>query len=258
MESSITKIDDFSRRLDMEFGLMPTAIDQQRAALEREYHERQKRFEELFMPALAQLRAIWEPRRDALLARFKDIIHIKPAARDDFGEVTFSFDSALARISLRFTFSHDPDVRNIILEYHLEIVPILMKFDNHSILELQLAIFDQQVAALWLEDRMVSFIRTFVELNGNQYYLKDHMVEDPIAHVRLPRSIARETVDWEGHKYYFICGDTRREFEKLHGSASSPNAMSTTGFNLRLEAASETTTVKEKVQRPTLSMRGVE
>jgi YHS domain-containing protein len=236
MESDMTKIEDFNRRLDIEFGLVPTAIEEQRAVLEREYHERQRRFEELFIPALAQLRVLWEPRRDALLTRFKDIIHIKPAARDDFREVTFSFDSVLARITLRFKFSHDPEVRNIILEYDLEIVPILMKIDNHSTLELQLENFDQEVAAQWLEDRMVSFIRTFVELNGNQYYLKDHMVEDPIARVRMPRSVAKETVDWEGQKYYFICADTRREFEKLHGSASGPAAVSATGRDVQLEA----------------------
>ncbi len=141
------------------------------------------------LPALAQLRLLWEPRRDALLARFEDMIHVMPAAPDDFGPVAFSIDSPLARIILRFTFRHDPEVRNIILEYHLEVVPILMKIDNHSTLELQLDNFDQEVAALWLEDRIVSFIRTFVELNENQYYLKDHMV----------RRYCRESSDAQEH-----------------------------------------------------------
>jgi hypothetical protein len=216
----MTTINDFSERLDMEFGLMPAAIEERRALLEREYHERQDRVANLFVPALAQLRAIWEPRRDALLARFRDTIHIIPEANDDFGTASFSLDSPLARITLRFTFSHDPDVRNITLEYRLDVVPILMKIDNHSTLDLKLENFDQDVAALWLEDRMVSFIRTYVELNGNQYYLKDHMVEDVIAHVRMPRGVAKETVDWDGQKYYFICADTRRAFEKQHGCAS--------------------------------------
>lgn len=36
----MTTIDDFSARLDIEFGLMPIAIEEQRALLEREYHER--------------------------------------------------------------------------------------------------------------------------------------------------------------------------------------------------------------------------
>ena len=180
----------------------------------------------MFVPALAQLRSIWEPRRDALLARLKDIIHLQPVARDEFGKFAFSIDSTLARISLRFSFSHDPDVRSILLEYNLEIVPILMKFDNHSTLGLQLENFDQQVAALWLEDRMVSFVRTFVQLNGNQHYLKDRMVEDPIAHVRMPKSIVTDTVNSDGDKYYFICADSRREFEKQHGIISGQNAIS--------------------------------
>jgi hypothetical protein len=131
----MTTNNNFSERLDMEFGLMPIAIEEQRALLEREYHDRQKRFETSLVPALAQLRLIWEPRRDALLARFKDTIHIQPVAQHPFGKVAFSIDSTLARINLRFTFSHDSDVRNIILQYELEIVPILMKFDNHSTLK---------------------------------------------------------------------------------------------------------------------------
>jgi hypothetical protein len=216
----MTTINDFSERLDMEFGLMPAAIDDRRAVLEREYYERQARLATLFVPALAQLRTIWEPRRDALLARFKDTLHIITEANDGFGTASFSLDSPLARITLRFTFSHDPDVRNITLEYRLDVVPILMKIDNHATLDLKLENFDQDVAALWLEDRMVSFIRTYVELNGNQYYLEDHMVEDVIAHVRMPRGVAKETVDWDGQKYYFICADTRRAFEKQHGCVS--------------------------------------
>jgi hypothetical protein len=218
----MTTIHDFTERLDNEFALMPMAIDERRAILEREYRDRQKRLEEFFVPALAQLRAIWEPRRDALLERFKDTIHVIPATNDDFGTASFSLDSPLARITLRFMFSHDPEVRNINLEYRLDVVPILMKIDNHSSLDLDLENFDHDEAALWLEDRIVSFIRTLVELNGNQYYLKDHMVEDVIAHVRMPRNVASETVDWNGHKYYFICADTRREFEKQHGCVSDP------------------------------------
>jgi hypothetical protein len=215
----MTTISDFSQRLDMEYGLMPTALHDRRSVLERQYHERQERLTHLYGPALAQLRVMWEPRRDALLAQFKGAIHVMPSAQDDFGTV-FSVDSPLARINLRFSFSHDSDVRNIVLEYHLEVVPILMKIDNHSVLELQLENFDQEVAALWLEDRMVGFIRTFVELNANQYYLMDHIVEDTVAHVRMPRSVALDAIDWDGHKYYFICAETRSEFEKRHGLAN--------------------------------------
>ena len=45
----------------------------------------------------------------------------------------------------------------------------------------------------------------------------------------MPKGIVKETVDWDGHKYYFICADTRREFEKLHDCTSDSNAISVTG-----------------------------
>jgi YHS domain-containing protein len=102
----------------------------------------------------------------------------------------------------------------MILDYDLKIVPILMKFDSNSTLELPLAAFDERAAITWLEDRLVNFVHSFVELNKNQHYLNDQMVEDPVARVRLPKVVARETLDWEGRTYYFISAQTRDEFEK--------------------------------------------
>jgi YHS domain-containing protein len=49
-------------------------------------------------------------------------------------------------------------------------------------------------------------------MGENEIYLKDEMVEDPIAHVTFPRLAAAMTLDWQGKKYYFIGEETRREF----------------------------------------------
>jgi YHS domain-containing protein len=215
------KADDFCSRLDAAFALLPEGIEQRRSVIDREYQERQQRFAEDFIPAVAKVREIWRVRSDALITRFKDIIHVQADVQDDFSKIVFSFDSTLARVTLTFDFSHDQEVRNMILDYDLEILPILMKFDHHSTLKLPLAAFDEQAASAWMEDRLLSFIHSFVELNENQYYLQDQMVEDPVARIRMPRMVARETLDWEGQTYYFISAETRREFEKQHATVAS-------------------------------------
>jgi YHS domain-containing protein len=217
----MAKLDDFSSRLDAACALLPEAIEQRRAVIDREYQQRQQRFAEEFIPAVAKVREIFGPRSDALVARFKDIIHFQAEVRDDFNKVTYSFDSSLARVTLRFNFTHDQEVQKMILLYDLEILPILMKFDTHSILELPLAGFDEQKVTEWLEGRMISFIHSFVELNENQYYLNNQMVEDPVARIRMPKAVARETLRLEGHTYYFISAETRREFEKRQGTGTS-------------------------------------
>jgi YHS domain-containing protein len=237
----MAQLDDFSSRLDAACALLPEAIEERRAVIDREYQQRQQRFAERFIPAVAKVRDIFGPRSDALVARFKDIIHLQADVRDDFSKVTYSFDSSLARVTLRFNFTHDQDVQKMILVYDLEILPILMKFDTHSTLELPLAAFDEQAVSEWLEGRMISFIRSFVELNDNQYYLNNQMVEDPVARIRMPKAVARETLCFEGQTYYFISAETRREFEKRHETGTSQ----TNG------AVSQTLTVASRVRQPT-------
>jgi YHS domain-containing protein len=209
-------LDDFTGRLDAEFARLSAGIEQRRLAIDREYEQRQRRVVEEFVPAVAKVREIFAPRSEALIARFKDIIPVHAAVRDDFSKVAFSFDSSLARVTLRFDFVHDEEVKKMILVYDLEILPILMKFESHSTLESPLTDLHEQTVAEWLESRMLSFTRSFVELNANPVYLNDQMVDDPVARIRMPKAVARETLDWEGRTYYFISAQTRREFERRH------------------------------------------
>jgi YHS domain-containing protein len=216
-------IDDFRSRLDAEFAMLSAGIEQRRSVIDLEYQQRQQRFVEEFVPAVAKVREIFAPRSEALVARFKNIIHVQADVRDDFSKIAFSFDSSLARVTLRFDFVHDEEVRKMILVYDLEILPILMKFENHSTLELPLVEVDEQAVIDWLESRMISFVRSFVELNENHIYLNTQMVDDPVARIRMPKAVARETLRFEGQTYYFISAETRREFEKRHATAASEN-----------------------------------
>jgi hypothetical protein len=79
---------------------------------------------------------------------------------------------------------------------------------------------DQEAAAEWLDDRIVDFVQTYFSMGENEIYLKDQMVEGPIAHARFPKVAAPATLEWQGQKLYFIGEETRREFEKQQGIGS--------------------------------------
>lgn len=83
----MTTINDFSQRLNMDFGLMPTAIGQRRADLEREYHERQERFQKSFVPALAQLRLRDVSSRNSTAVAAARLLSLKLGARLAIGRV---------------------------------------------------------------------------------------------------------------------------------------------------------------------------
>jgi hypothetical protein len=108
----------------------------------------------------------------------------------------------------------DTDVRKLVFTYDLEIIPILMKFDSHEEIAIPLKVADESTIGQWFDDRIISFVQTYLSLHENQYYLKDHMVEDPIAKVRFPKYAAGATLDVNGKKVYFIDDATLREFQQ--------------------------------------------
>ena len=148
------------------------------------------------------------------IGKFAGHVKATPRIVPSSREATFDFESRLARVRLKFGAFTDRDVQKVTLSYDLEIIPVLMRFQPHAEAEFPLNAVDKEAAAQWIDDRIVDFIRTYFALGENEIYLKDQMVEDPIAQVRFPKVAAATSLEWGGKKFYFIGEETRREFEK--------------------------------------------
>jgi YHS domain-containing protein len=200
-------------RIDGEFAAGEQKVKNFQAEQIQAYEDRQKRLK-VFEQVCEKLRDIWRPRMEALAQRFGERVKVIPEITGELRQATFKFDSNLAHIDLRFRASTDQEVRKLVLDYELQILPILMKFVPHVQAEFPLEAIDQAAVGQWFDDRIVDFVRTYLSLHQNEYYLKDHMVVDPVAQVRFPRYAAASVLEWQGKKHYFISEKTRQEFEK--------------------------------------------
>jgi len=207
-------------RIDAEFSALDARIKQAQAERLQEHRERQDRLAS-FEQQLEALTAVWKPRLEALIQRFGDRVKVTPRLASSSREVGLDFQSNLARIRLRFSATTDHDVRKLILNYNLEIIPVLMQFDSHQQADWPIDAVDEQAIGSWVDDRIVDFVKTYLSLHENEHYLKDDMVEDPVAGVRFPRFAAATTSTWNGKTYYFIGDETRREFDAKHGIAQA-------------------------------------
>lgn len=206
------------QRIDGEFANSETKIKTLRDEKAQVYEARQARLE-VFQQACEKLREVWRPRLEALAERFGKRVKVTPRVTRQLREAEFQFDSNLANIQLRFTATTDEDVRKLVLDYQLEILPILMKFEPHVQAEFPLEGTDPKAIEKWVDDRIIDFVRTYLSLHQNEYYLKGHMVVDPIAGVEFPKYAAAAKLDWQGKPWYFISEKTRGEFAKQHGVA---------------------------------------
>lgn len=206
-------------RIDAEFSELDDKIKHAQSEAVETHNARQDRLRD-FERRLDALADIWTPRLEALVDRFKDRAQVTPHIVSSAHEASFVFQSELARTRLRFSATTDHDVRKLILSYDLEIVPALMEFEAHQQTEFALDAVDELAIESWLDDRIIEFVQAYLSLHENEYYLKEHMVVDPIAGVRFPSFAAAARLEWEGKEYHFMGDDTRRQFEQLHNIAS--------------------------------------
>jgi len=212
-------VDTLIGRIDAEFAALGDKIKRAQGERMQEHEDRQKRLA-AFEKELEALPEVWKPRLEALIQRFGDRAKVSPLLTSSSRAVSLDFQSELAKIRLRFSAATDQDIRKLVLNYDLEILPVLMQFDSHQQAEWPLESLDKQAIADWVDDRIVSFVKTYLSLHENEYYLKEHMVKDPVAGVRFPKFAAAATAEWGGKTYYFIGEETRREFEASHGAPS--------------------------------------
>jgi YHS domain-containing protein len=205
-------------RIDAEFAAMENKIKQFQSQQAQAFEDRAKR-QEQFVKLLDSLRDVWRPRLEALAQKFDKRANVTPQLEPGRRTATFQFQSPLARIDLRFSVFTDPDVRNVIFNYNLDILPIYMKYESNTTLSFPLDSVDREALAKWIDDRIVDFVKTYMALHENSYYLKGHLVEDPVAKVQLPKYAAATSIDWQGKTYFFVSEETRREFEKQQGIA---------------------------------------
>jgi YHS domain-containing protein len=212
-------INSLARRIDAEFSAVEDKVKKFQTEQVEEHKQREKRLEQLGK-VFDQLRELWKPRLEYLVKKFEGSVQATPRIVPTTREATFDFQSRLARVRLKFSATTDREVKKVILSYHLEIVPVLMRYKPHDEVEFRLDAVDQEAAAKWIDDRIVEFVQTYFSMGENEIYLKDQMVEDPIARVSFPKQAAATTLEWKGQKFYFIGEETRREFEKQQGIGS--------------------------------------
>jgi YHS domain-containing protein len=199
-------------RIDTEFSELQKRVDTFQKQAEQEYAARETRYREQFLPAAKRLADVLRPRLQVLADKFKDQVRVAPTVTEHLRQVLFTFNSRLARIELTFSLSHDLEVRNLVLDQTLDVLPILMQFDKHASLTVPLDAVDEGKISRWVDDRIVAFVQTFMAIHQNQYYQKGHLVTDPVAGIEMPQYAARCTLESGGKTYYFVSEATRAEY----------------------------------------------
>jgi YHS domain-containing protein len=212
----MTDVDTLIRRIDQELA---AEVEHQKAGWKerardaRERGLRLERYEAVAKHVIELLR----PRLAAFTERLQAVVKAEPRVREHTRAINLTFASNVAKVTLLFEVFPDPDVSHVRLECTLEIIPVMVRYDRQSALELPLDAVPDDAVVGWFDERIVAFVKAYVALVRQdaalKESLKDQLVEDPVARVYFPRYLAASTLERDGRTYYFLDEDTRQEFE---------------------------------------------
>jgi len=214
----MSDITDLNTRIERAFVDVKEKAKQQQQTMLQDHLERQKRLKN-YETAQARVIEIAKPRLEALAARAKDRALVTPSTTHNYRAVKFEFKSPRAAIKLTFSVAPDREVRNVVVQYDLQILPVLWSFDAHGEFSTPIDAIDAVALAEWLDDRIVEFVELFIKIHESELYDKAEYVEDPIAKVKFPKFAAGATLEHGGQTFFFVDNATKQEFAKQKGVA---------------------------------------
>jgi YHS domain-containing protein len=205
-------LDEFANKI--EFRLSSAAqthwADSEIAQYMSEFAPRRERFETI---AAHLLTDVIRPRMLRLGASFSNarVDRIQHPVRCI---LWFNYcDRFPANVKLEFSVEHDERVEHVNVLYEVRIMPTFLKFNAHDKLTLALEAIDDAKVREWVEEKMLEFVDTYLQIDRGPGDSEDELVTDPVCGMRLTRSAAGAKTDYYGHPYFF-CSDTcRQRFE---------------------------------------------
>lgn len=127
-------------------------------------------------------------------------------------EVPYS-DECPAMVELAFRVGADSTVENAFIEYALRIVPVYIEFESHARLLVSIDSPGDEEIAVWIEDRLVEFTRTYLAMFFNEQYQRQSLEMDPVMNISFPRAFAAEKRQFRERTFYFYTHESSDEFE---------------------------------------------
>lgn len=114
-----------------------------------------------------------------------------------------------ATVKLELSVEADERIEKVILRYEVRILPAFVKYESHDKVVFTLEHVDADQAAAWVEERLLSFLDTYLRLDRGGQEVDELMATDPVCGMKVDAATA---LNWEyrGHAYYF-CSEACRQ-----------------------------------------------
>lgn len=192
-----------------------TAYQQQQAS-NMEAREKSQRFAQVSQPIVDELIL---PRLEQLVGYFDNAQLVEEPGRSRMNQLLQFHHCKRFPVSAKLSLSvgSDRTGENLVVSYHLEILPVRIPYDRNAEISFSVEELDRQKLTEWLDDHICTFVYTYLQLEANEVPASEEQVTDPVCGMRIDKRFAAAQVEHEGQKYHFCIEECRQKFVESPG-----------------------------------------
>lgn len=205
----------FKSKLDAVKAEFSQSVDKLKAAAATDAKDLDKRYQQYEKMRQELAEKVIKPRLEEIAAEVPGVQH--DLKKDiDGATLTLSFPRTAERaalVELILSISHDDSFKQVMFGYELRIIPVFMEFEKFSKLMLPLEGLKTEAVAAWLDERLLSFMKTYLNMQFVEQYQKENMATDPVLNRRFPSNLAVGTIEHKGSKFKFASAESMAMFK---------------------------------------------
>lgn len=205
----------FKSKLEAVKAEFAQSVDKLKTAAATDAKDLERRYQQYEKMRAELAEKVIKPRLEEIAAQVPGVTH--DLKKDiDGANLTLSFPRTKERaalVELILSISHDDAFKQVIFGYELRIIPVFIEFEKFSKLSLPLDGLKTEQVAAWLDERLLSFMKTYLNMQFVEQYQRENMATDPVLNRRFPANLAVGTIEHKGTTYQFASPDSMKMFK---------------------------------------------
>jgi YHS domain-containing protein len=159
------------------------------------------------------MQVVVRPRVEKLQSHFENAK--LPEARNSRHTCVCEFEHCSrfpATVRLELGITRDGEATTLLVQYKLEIVPVFFRYEGQDQLCTPLEAVQEDKVTAWVEDKIVGFVDTYLQLETADPYQAENVVTDPVCGMRVNKNHAAASLTHQGQVFYFCVEDCRARF----------------------------------------------
>jgi YHS domain-containing protein len=117
-----------------------------------------------------------------------------------------------ASAHLQIGVTRDGEIKSLILQSELQILPIFFTVDTRDELSMPVDQVDEDQVAAWVDAKILHFVDSYLRIEISNQYQQENIVTDPVCGMRVNKAFASAQMTYRGKTHYFCLPECRTRF----------------------------------------------